>query len=233
MRKQRLKVWKDEIPMNPWEDWDCEPPLLYSTGRYDQKTDYSNGDIVEFIKQSPTDGFIIRNQVQLCEILEIDHDYLCERELTKEEKADEIRWEIDSSLSIEQLSELCELFKLPYINHESRGYSQGDYAEVLIVLTDKWCELTGADKNRKDEILENSAKLFDDWAWGDVYGYSVEECTEVIVLDADTKEELRRDEEWEMVDSCGGFYGDNFENNGMKEHLPKELHEQLKNIEVS
>lgn len=212
--KYRIKIWQDEFAECPFESWDCEPDLMYESGGWNRMiTDYSQGKIVEFIKHTPSNGQIIKHQKQLCEILEIDHDYLCERELTKDEKADEIRWEISKDCSVDQLAQLCELFKLPHHNYTSTGYSQGDWADVLIVLTDDFYEKTGCDKRNASKILDGTAKLFDSWAWGDVYGFTVEKATEIVKLtredfNAGKFENVDDDLEWEDSDSCGGYYGE-------------------------
>ena len=48
--KKRIKIWRDDYPMNPWTDWDCEPPLMYEGGRGVFPKDYSEGGIREFIE---------------------------------------------------------------------------------------------------------------------------------------------------------------------------------------
>lgn len=215
MEKYRIEISHCDWAENPFEAWDCEPELMYQYGR-ESVNDCSDGGIVEFIKQFPTDGQIIKHQKVLCDILEIDHGYLCERELTKDEKADEIRWEITSSLRVDQLAKLCELFKIPHLNYESSGYSQGDWCDVLLVCTDEFFKTTGCKRKDADEILKGSKKLFDAWAWGDVYQFTVEKATEVVKLtkedyNAGKFENLEEVLEWDYDDSCGGFYGEDVE----------------------
>ena len=217
MEKYRVIISRVENAECPFESWDFEPDLMYESGGWNRiVTDFSKGNIVEFIKQFPSNGQIIKHQKQLCEILDIDHDYLCERELTKDEKSDEIRWEITTSCSIKQLTELCELFKIQHSNFTSTGYSQGDWANVLIVLTDDFYEKTGCDRRNASKILEGTEKLFDAWAWGDVYGFIVEKAVEMVKLtredfNAGKFEDVEDELEWEGVDSCWGFYGEDVE----------------------
>ena len=234
-KKLRVRVIYDSNAENPFEAWDGEPDVMC---RYDRHvSDFSKGRIVEFIKYKPTNGQIIRHQAKLCEILELDLEYLNERQLTKDEKADEIRWEITSNLSIQQLGELCELFKIGYTQYTSRGYSQSDWSDVLIVLTDDFYKETGCDPKNAENILKGAAKLYDDWAWGDVFGFKLEECIPMVKLtredfEAGKFEEVEDEEEWNEIDSCWGFYGNDFETNGMKDHLPEEVWDQLKDVEV-
>lgn len=63
--------------------------------------------------------------------------------------------------------------------------------------------------------LESEVKTYNQYITGDVYGFTI------------------TDPDGEEVDSCWGFYGDDFRNNGMTDHIPKELQSQLKDIEVS
>ena len=236
MEKYRIKISNDNWSENPFIAWDCEPALMYQYGKNYGTTDCSNGEIVEFIKQFPTNGQIIKHQVTLCGILELDHPYLCERELTKDEKADEIRWEINSKLSVEQLRDLCELFKIQHSYHESRGYSQGDWAEVLLVLTDDFYESTGCDRRKAKEILEGSQKLFDAWAWGDVYQFNIEKATEMVKItredfDAGKFENVEDELEWDHHDGCSGFYGEDIdgvaENSDVSIEIVKEAFENI------
>jgi hypothetical protein len=218
---KKLKIWKEVEPLNPFTEFDCEPGLMNSSNG-PAITDYSNGDITQFIQDSATDGKIIRHQKAIAEILEIDLEWYRHVGLSKEDKSSEIRSEMTDA-SIEDLGKLCELLKVPYNQYTSTGYSQGDWADVLIVLTDEFFTRTGCEKKNSTEILEGTAKLFDQWAWGDVYGFSV---VEISTCNLDCEHE-------EDVDSCKGFYGDDFENNGMMDHIPEELHEQLKNFDKS
>lgn len=231
MKDLRLIIWHDNSPMNPWEDWDCEPPVMFQGGRHGMLNDYSEGSIVDFIKEKATRGMVLRHQVTIAEILEQNLEYF--KDFTADEKVDELMYETRNA-SIEQLGKLCELFKIPYKQYTSRGYSQGDWADVLIVLTDEFFERTGCDRKNSESILEGTAELFNNWCWGDVYGFTVERKVEYVKLTREDFnngkfEEVEDEVEWEFEDSCGGFFGSNFETNGMMEHLPEELHEQLKN----
>lgn len=235
--KKRIRIIHDKYPQNPFTDWDCEPPVMYSGGRHIE-ADFSDGGIARFIADKPTDGFIIRHQKEIAEILDIDLNYFKEYGFDKRNKIDEIYSEIIGCKDIAQLAALCDLLKIPFISYTSRGYSQGDWADVLIVLTDEFFERTGCDRKNSESILKGTRELFDAWVWGDVYGFITEECKvykKVLAseFDAGNFEDVEEEEEWEEIDSCWGFYGTNWLENGMLDHAGKEFEEQLKNYDYS
>ncbi len=63
------------------------------------------------------------------------------------------------------------------------------------------------------QYLEGEVKTFDDYITGNVYGFVIEK-------------------DGEVVDSCSGFYGTDWHTNGITDHIPKHLHDQLNNIEI-
>jgi len=235
--KKRIRIVKDSSPANPWTDWDFEPPLMYDGGR-DYEGDFSNGEIHEDVLNKITDGFIIRHQKELEEILEdVDLQDMKDREFSRDDKISDIRYYIGKA-NITELEKLCELLKIPHSTHSSRGYSQGDYAYVLIVLTDKFFKDTGCDRKNSEDILKGTRELFDAWAWGDVYGFIIEECKSYAKVPAEefkygSMDNVEFEEEWEEIDSCWGFYGDKWMENGMSDHIPEELHYQLENFDYN
>ena len=66
-----------------------------------------------------------------------------------------------------------------------------------------------------EKVLEAEVKTYDQFLTGDVYGFVIE------------------DEDGQDVDSCWGFYGYDWETNGIKDYIPAELHNQLEDIEVT
>lgn len=65
-----------------------------------------------------------------------------------------------------------------------------------------------------DKILEAELKELDYYGRGEVYGFEI------------------TDENGDHIDSCGGFYGDDWKLNGMIDYIPEDLHDQLENIEI-
>lgn len=105
------------------------------------------------------------------------------------------------------LSPLYPLKNTPYVyssQYDSRGYSQGDYADVLIILTTEFFQRTWCNPKDEKEILDGTKKLFDAWIWWDVYGFTLIEhrplYTEDNVLSIITDDDV--------LESCWGFYGE-------------------------
>ena len=229
---KKIEIWYDQHAENPFIAWDCEPELMYEAGRHTMRTDCSNGKILEEIRSKATTGMVKRHIKEICDnILNVDLDY-CE---SFEDKFDCIQDEI-GSLNIKGLAKLCTLFKIPHSLHESRGYSQGDWAEVLIVCTDQFFEYTGCQRKNAEEILKGSRELFDAWIWGDVFGFTEYTKKELVKIpreeyDAGNFDNLEDLVEWEETNSCSGFYGDDFENNGILDNVSKELYDEVRNYD--
>jgi len=66
---------------------------------------------------------------------------------------------------------------------------------------------------RAEEILRAEVKTYDQYLRGEVYGFTAYEVAGGNIV---------------KIDSCGGFYGDDPEENGILEHVPGELREPLR-----
>lgn len=196
----RLRIVNDDAPENPFLAWDCEPEVAW-----DFESIENTDGIVKDILNKLTISKVKYHQKKLAEILDIEFS----DDADLGEKHYEIEYEI-SRTNLENLSKVCDLLKIPNLYYGSRGYCQGDYADVLIVCTDKFYETTGAKKSPKaNEKTLNAAKsLFDAWAWGDVYGFIIEEVDE--------------DGKWDHIDSCGGFYGTDHKESGLYDYIDEE-----------
>ena len=76
-----------------------------------------------------------------------------------------------------------------------------------------WKQITQLREMEALNYLNNEVKVFDQYLTGDVYGFVIEE-------------------DGEIVDSCYGFYGTEWDKNGLIEQIPEELHSQLEGIEI-
>lgn len=202
-----IKIFFDTDAINPFEDWDCCSPLMMQSGNRfsNNTTDYSKGDINRHLKSVLTDGQIIRHQKAIAEIFEI---YDLDNE-DKETKIDIIRDEIYSCEDFDKLESFCILAKVPHLKTSSRGYSQGDYAKLFFCETPQFLEITGCE-TLTVESMKADAETFGAWAWGDVYGYTIE------------------DSEENDIGSCWGFYGDDNNKSGLLEHAQSDIDSYLK-----
>ena len=196
----RLRIVNDDTAENPFLAWDCEPEVAW-----DFKSIENTNGIVKDILNTLTLSKVKYHQKKLAEILDIG--FSDDADLS--EKHYEIGYEI-SHTTLENLSKVCDLLKIPNLYYGSRGSSQGDYADVLIVCTDKFYATTGAKNSPKaNERTLNAAKsLFNAWAWGDVYGFIIEEVDE--------------DGKWNHIDSCYGFYGTDHKESGLYDYIDEE-----------
>lgn len=175
-----ITISYDQFNENPFGDWDGLPELMFESGRNEHKNDR----IIKHIQDRYTYNFIKYHQKKIADILEIEIDDLC---------IDDKVYEISDAIErahVGQLGELCQLAKIPYLQQSSTGYSQGDHADVLLVITPEFWKVTGCKKKQTDDILDSAKSLFDAWAWGDVF---IIQC---------------EDEDGNDIFCCGGYYGD-------------------------
>lgn len=171
--------------------------------------------------------------------------------LGEERISDPIDW-LEEKLNIspkgiydnERLSELEDKFFDKYIGHKLYLYEHGGITISTSPFSCRWDSgqvgyiyvskekarkefriraVTKEYKNKILSYLDNEVETFDQYITGEVYAFEV------------------LDEDGEVLDSCGGYYGDDFYENGMSEDIDftslglssrDELVEMLKNIEV-
>lgn len=88
-------------------------------------------------------------------------------------------------------------------------------------------EVAVADSDKKEwaeKYIKSVVEIFDAWLRGAVYGYTVEKE----IIDPDSGEPL---DDWEEVDSCRGFCGDDWRTNGIKDEVQTYLDQGAKVIE--
>jgi hypothetical protein len=223
-RGYKIKIAQDEGSENPFEAWDCEPPLLtFYGGRHGSAKAYNDapeswGDILRLMPDSIFQrgqrvSFIREHlNVSLREFAEISRDY----SHFKDAIAQALEEQCGASPSgwgsacewFEMAESLLKYAGIPCLYEQSNGYSQGDSTLCLVVLTPEWYEKTGAPKENAQKECQGAIELYSAWAWGDVYGVS-----EITAPRPD-------DEDGEEIEdgSCWGFYGSNHEKSGLMEH---------------
>ena len=219
----------DNNPDNPFEDWDGLPALMYDSGR-NGSGDFSNGEIDKYLCDYLNFNQIIRHQKKILDLINSEHfSNDVKNAENAEEKVDLIYNELEDFIreSIDNKVKFCETFNILHYSGTARGYSQGDWADVFILPTPEFYKITGIyPKKHKKEDLKNTFDLFENWAFGDVYGFIIDEKKEFIKTYADGSTESGHD--WERVDSCFGFYGTDWEENGMIEAIQSEVQERSK-----
>lgn len=242
----KIKIAQDEGPENPFEAWDCEPPLLtFYGGRHSYAKAYNDvpeswwdvlrllpdaiwkrGQRVAFLKE-----FILPLGVSMREYVE-EVRANGEIDACAEILGDKLGTKPEGWRSAREWFEMAEsLLKygnVPCLYEQSNGYSQGDSTLCLVVLTPEWIKKVGVAPEHFDGCMKSAVELYSAWAWGDVYG--VCEITAPRPDDEDG-EELEHG-------SCWGFYGRDHEKSGLMEHATstidchaKKLAEEAQDLE--
>lgn len=218
----RVRAEQDECARDPWKDIDGLAPLMVY---YDRRVpDY--GDIPDPIA-AMSDSFINRKWRELCKIFDMPeseardlkraYGYSSTIAEVKRDLLDEWLGQESGQALIKLKAELFELMGWPVYRTTSRGYSQGDWAELIAVYTPDHAKICGTNfplsakaKAAACEDLKGAAELWGYWAWGDVY---------TAVIDQMTGSEVTS----EYIESCGGFYGDDYTASGLAEYAESEI----------
>lgn len=209
----RCEVWQDLDPANPFDEWDGMVPMIVEGGRNFNSRDY--GDLESAIFRALGE-LGAADLERIAATLDGGADIVAEawegNERDPGAYADALYQGIrdadpgSGSDRLDYLEALCDGLGWPCLNTCSRGYSQGDYVDVLTA----WPPAFGA-ANRPDATPDDIAKelqaavdLFGAWAWGDVFGAKV------------------FGPGGEEVGSCWGFYGTDHKESGLMEYAEGE-----------
>ncbi len=222
-RGYRLKAERDPHASNPFEDQDCHFPIAVDNGeRYSTKlTEYpKDSHLVRCALSAFNNAQLVHDQIAIAKVL----GYVSVEHIMEAYGTDEpvkYCWDVDTltdvfeqalddlskSAQLDKAAELYTLAGVPAYVGETRGYCQGDWAKVLVVATPEKVKEFGCTELKPDD-LKSSVDLYGAWAWGDVYGYVIEEP------------ELDEDGEvlaWHTLDSCWGYYGTDHDASGLDE----------------
>jgi len=78
----------------------------------------------------------------------------------------------------------------------------------------------GLDREQVKANLQAEVRVYSQYLEGDVWGFTCQKKREAC-------DKCGRGPDWETVDSCWGFFGTDWDNNGIKDNLPEEFHELL------
>lgn len=220
----------DQYAENPFESWDCEPPLLayYDSGRHgfkaynDAPADWYNvlrllpdsiwqrGQRVSFLRRSMPAGYCFRDfAVDRRRVGDVEALANILVEVLGEHPAG---WQTAQNW-LETAAAILEYGGIPCHCTQSNGYSQGDSTLLLAVGLPAWVEKVGAPAESVPAQLVNACELHGQWQWGDVYG--------VASIEDENGEEIPHG-------SCWGFYGSDHEKSGLLDHARNaiECHER-------
>lgn len=235
-----VKIAQDEFAENPFEVWDCEPPLLayYDAGRHGFKA-YNDAPQTwrEILWLLPDSIFERKNRVAflrrfvlfpsesirdfaknsrdagLYDLREAMAENLIARyEASPHGWSGAIEW-------LETAAAILEYGGIPCHFTESNGYSQGDSTLLLAIGLPSWVDKVGAPIESVPAQLESACELHGQWQWGDVYG--------IASIEDDNSEEIPHG-------SCWGFYGSDHEKSGLLDHARNaiECHERAQEKEA-
>lgn len=223
-----IRAVQDSDCSNPWEDTDGMAPLIYYS---DALTDCAGSYDLESPLKRFSDYALGRKWRRLCLAIGVDPGEL-ESEIASERKdyggklADWRRDKLEERLGelkpssrswgvacdyFTALEDLWNLAGIEALDFERNGYSQGDSVRGLLVALPEWRKAMGVPDKRDGRRydmradLEAQADVFGAWAFGDCFGYVIEQA------DSDG------DPDGETLDSCWGFIGDDFEKSGLAE----------------
>lgn len=204
---------QDSDAENPFEAWEGEPPTLVYAGRRDGFSDYSDGTLAAPFA-AMNDRKISRNWRLIAQAMGLTpaavRQDITERRADYGAAADDTRRELfcealadmrhgNGSDYLEALATLWRIAGCVAVTWSSNGYSQGDWAEGLSVATPAWVATTGAPKSSHESQCRAAGKLWGAWAWGNVYGYVIDDGVD------------------DNAESCFGFYGSDFVESGLEE----------------
>lgn len=236
----KIEIHHDQFARYPWEDVESYIPLMYKYGR-DSITDLSNGSIYDFVERSVSDQNILDSVNEIENLFGYDFDFNFNSDDSDDDKLNIINDAIYDFIreSISNLAAYCELFNIKHFSSVYRGYSQGDYADVILVPTLKHCKLVGIEySDITDGRMHSDFELFENWANGDVYGFKVFEKVNFTKTYANGT--IEQDFEFKEIDSCWGFYGTDHEKSGLIDYVldciqdfsKSEILDYINNIEV-
>jgi hypothetical protein len=223
----KIEVAQDDSLENPFEAWDCEPPLVtYYGGRHGYAKSYQDAPETwwDVLRMMPEACFKRGQRVALikamlnCTLKEFAQekrrvgfvDTMAEM-LGEQVGAKPEGWR--SAIEWFEMAEsLLTWAGIECVNTQSNGYSQGDSTLVLAIASPEWLKETGIKPEHVKSSLQASVDLYGAWAWGDVYGVQS-------IHKIETDEDGDETEGKEIEDaSCWGFYGRDFEKSGLMEH---------------
>lgn len=203
------------------DDLSCDPHSLEDALRELVCRYVSQKDIIRYIdEQCHSLGFVYNKSDRIYELFAYDDrtgrrvsEYSLLDLHPDEYHGSDCIEEICDNLSEDDFKFLLENCQdeIAYMEWGSTGYSQGDYAEGIAYCDiERFRENVDTDTSnwraRAVEHMEAEAEMIGKWMWGDVYEYTLEKKEVYIKKYINPQKENGFGEEYETIDSCGGFY---------------------------
>lgn len=214
----RINIAQESSPENPFEAWDCEPPMLTFYDRYTKAYNGAPEDWYDVLRLLPGSVWSRKNRVAFLK------EFILPLGVSLRDVAEERRRVGDIEAVAEYLSDhlgrkpegwrsaevwmdtaaaILQWGGISALSTQSTGYCQGDVTLLLVVASPDWLNKTGVQPEHVQSQLKGAAELYGFWAWGDVYGVS----------------SIEGPDGEEIEDApCWGFYGHNHEKSGLVEH---------------
>ncbi len=210
-------IAQDDCPSNPFDTFDCEPPIAVF---YDRDMRSPGGkapeiDLADLFHMIPAARFrTAKGREKIADAAGID---LSDVEAPEPGNRNSDTWKDAMAEALPEsphgwrsaidyfdcMEAVAGLLGIPCYNGQSNGYSQGDSARVFVAATPEWREKVGVTLENAAEQCRGTFDLYSAWAWGDCYGVS----------------EILRPDGSEVPDgSVWGFYGSDHEKSGILEH---------------
>ncbi len=196
---QTLKIVNDYDATNPRTDRDCLPSLITKWWRYYWDKEYLI-NVIDFVQKKLNK----KNIYAIAEALWYDKDDVKKEKLyysnkTSFEVVQDWIYELNH---IDDIEKILDILKVKNYRRTSRGYSQWDCLDCLLIATDEYIQENWL--NKKDIEFKTEAKLFDAREWGDVYWFQI---IEQVALYKENGS-LHWYVDGEIVESCYWYYGD-------------------------
>lgn len=230
----RIRAERDDNASNPFEDWDGNWPIAIYYDRSIKVYEKTKGAQIGDPLARFGDALLVICQKQLEKLLERHLNDLRYHLDAWPEDQDPPKWvtdaealrnwfgealgEVEDSKLLDVYEELYKLLSIPCYKTTSRGYCQGDWAEVLVVATPEAVNEfmpAGPDnpwnserEKKLQESLKSTADLYGAWAWGDVYGYVIEKDLNADAPAACVQCDNTLNDGTDVCDQCGGEFED-------------------------
>lgn len=201
-----ISIHYDDAPLNPWtEGGDTSPPVIARTSDWRRATitvyashpdDLPGDDSVPVL----TDAQVRQHWRALLTLLGYSQEPTW-RDLRQFMNTEGNGWGVIDSLRdavyehdaddpLDYLADVYTLIGIPAFTFSAHGYSQRDYADLLVVYTPAYCRRMGIPTDHDfTAAAANARQLWEDWAYGNCYGYTITLGTT-------------------PVTSCYGYFGD-------------------------